>query len=525
MSERRHKGYLIAAVVWLVLIGLLAVAYRLLVHPHVVDRLEKATSGTSQYRDEIVLALDSFSGYCLLRSEALREDLKQQQIRLTLQDDQADYVARLRSLKDGKSQLAAFTIDSLITSGAKAGDFPASIVLVLDETVGGDAIVAYQGGVKSLQDLGHPSARIVLTPNSPSEFLARVVLAHFNLPGLPDNWLVPAKDAADVLSQFRSASPSDRKAFVLWQPFVSRALQQKDAHVLLDSSRLRGYIVDVLVAQRQFLHDRPDLVRSFLEAYARTAYRYSQQTNDLVQLVKADARQTGAETLDDSQAASIVNGIRWKNILENYAHFRLTGTTDPDDVASLEDMIANITEVLVKTKALSEDPLSGRHNTLYYDRPLGEMRAAQFHPAKGLNLVSGLGPDPALEPVRRDQAPTTLSPQQWQTLRPVGELRTQPILFRRGLAEVSLDSERDLQELARRLQAFPRFYVRVIGHARAEGDPEANRALAQARAEAAVRQLVRQGLSPQRVRAETALPAAGGAEAQAVSFVVGQLPY
>jgi hypothetical protein len=39
-------------------------------------------------------------------------------------------------------QLAVFTIDSLITAGAKAGDFPGSIVLVIDETKGGDAIVA-----------------------------------------------------------------------------------------------------------------------------------------------------------------------------------------------------------------------------------------------------------------------------------------------------------------------------------------------------------------------------------------------
>lgn len=525
MNERRHKGCLIAALVWLILIGLLAVAYRFLVHPHVLDRLEKATSGTSQYRDEIVVALDSFSGYCLLRSDALREDLKQQQIRLTLQDDRADYTARLRGLKEGRSQLAAFTIDSLITSGAKAGDFPGSIVLVLDETAGGDAIVAYQAGVKSLQDLGHPSARIVLTPNSPSEFLARVVLAHFNLPGLPDNWLTPAKDAADVLRQFRAASPSDRKAFVLWQPYVSRALQQKDAHVLLDSSRLRGYIVDVLVARRQFLQDRPELVRTFLEAYARTAYRYSQETNGLVQLVKTDARQTGSDTLDDTQAATIVNGIRWKNVLENYAHFRLARPAESEGVASLEDMIANVIDVLVKTKALPGDPLAGRHNTLYYDRLLGEMRAAQFHPAKGLNLVHGLGPDPSLETVRHDQAPAALSPEQWQALRAVGELRTQPIVFRRGLAEVSLDSERDLQELARRLQAFPRFYVRVIGHARAEGDPEANRALAQARAEAAAQHLIRHGVLPERIRAETALPAAGGAEAQAVSFFVGQMPY
>ena len=79
--------------------------------------------------------------------------------------------------------------------------------------------------------------------------------------------------------------------------------------------------------------------------------------------------------------------------------------------------------------------------------------------------------------------------------------------------------------LARRLQSFPRFYVHVIGHARAEGDPEANRALANARAEAAAQYLVGQGLNAHRVKGDTAAPSTGDAGAQAVSFVVGQVPY
>ena len=144
-----------------------------------------------------------------------RRNLKSRQIKVSFVDDKADYVARLKSLKERKVQLAVFTVDSLITAGAKAGEFPGSIVLVVDETKGGDAIVSYQSGVASLQDLNHPQARIVLTPNSPSEFLARVVIAHFNLPNLSANWREEADGANAVFKLFRSASPKDRKAFVL----------------------------------------------------------------------------------------------------------------------------------------------------------------------------------------------------------------------------------------------------------------------------------------------------------------------
>jgi len=72
---------------------------------------------------------------------------------------------------------------------------------------------------------------------------------------------------------------------------------------------------------------------------------------------------------------------------------------------------------------------------------------------------------------------------------------------------------------------YQRFYLRIIGHTRAEGDPEANRQLAQSRSEAAAQYLIGQGLSANRIRTEAAPSKVQGGEAQAVSFVVGQVPY
>jgi outer membrane protein OmpA-like peptidoglycan-associated protein/ABC-type nitrate/sulfonate/bicarbonate transport system substrate-binding protein len=526
MSEKRAKGCLVAALVWCVLLAILGLSYRFLVHPHLRGRLTKATSGTSQYRAELTLSADSFSGYSIFRSDALKEELRLRQIKLTVRDDQADYDRRVASLKSGESPLAVFTIDSLITAGAKAGDFPGTIVWVIDETKGGDAVVAYQSALPSIQDLNHPSARFVLTPRSPSEFLARVVLAHFNLPKLGGDWLVPTEGAGAVLKAFRGAGPTEKKAFVMWEPYVSQALQQKGAHVLLDSGRLKGYIVDVLVAERRFLADNAELVREFIEAYTRAAFRYAQEPQGMANLIMADARQTGAPSVDAAQAAKIVQGIQWKNLLENYAHFGLVGVAERGGLPTVEDMIGNITDVLVKTKALPQDPLGGKYYTLYFDRLVADLKAAGFHPGKGMALIPGLDSASASnEAVRGDERLRSLRPEEWERLVAVGELRTAPIAFKRGSAEVSLDGERDLIDLAKRLQTFPLFYVRVTGHARAEGDPEANRVLARARAEAVARVLTAQGVLSERLHVETAPLAAAAAEAQAVSFFVGQIPY
>src|SRR5206468_121061 len=158
-----------------------------------------------------------------------------------------------------------------------------------------------------------------------------------------------------------------KRAYVLWEPYVSKALEKKGVRVLIDSSKLKGYIVDVLVAEREFLRDHATIVRAVLEAYSRASYTYAQQPNAMAKLVMEDARQTGLESVDEKQAQQIVQGILWKNTLENYGHFGLSPKSGAGgDLQNLEDMIDNITDVLLKTKALAQDPLAGKHTTLFY---------------------------------------------------------------------------------------------------------------------------------------------------------------
>jgi outer membrane protein OmpA-like peptidoglycan-associated protein len=65
----------------------------------------------------------------------------------------------------------------------------------------------------------------------------------------------------------------------------------------------------------------------------------------------------------------------------------------------------------------------------------------------------------------------------------------------------------------------------VRGHARSDGDPEANKKLADDRAQAVSAYLSQHGIAEHRVRALGAQTAATGGEAQTVTFVLGQLPY
>lgn len=482
-------------------------------------KLKTETGSASKYTEEITIIADSFSGYAGLRKST--EELKSKGIKLIVQDDKADYIGRMKALKDGKADMAVFTIDSLLTSGVEIKDFPVSIVLVIDETKGADAIVTYKSAIKNIQDLNRKDAKFVLTPSSPSEFLARVAIASFNLPNLSEKWIEQADGAEDVYNKFRKASRTEPRAYVLWEPYVSMALKDPDSIVILGSDKLKGYIVDVFVATREFIKNRPDLVKQVIEAYLNTVYSFK---DNMTELVIEDSKLTGAP-LNKSEAQNVVKGIQWKNTLENYAHFNLLDRKEAQGLEDLETIITKITKVLVTTGAISkEDGDKIEPTTLFYDKILRELQASNFHPGNKLNIIEGT--TNIDEQVRGDVELPALTDEQWGKLIPVGQMRIQDISFKRGTAELSDFSKRDLDELATKLKSFPQYYLVVTGNARAEGDPEANLLLAENRSKVAAEYLIlRLGVSRNRIKAIAAKPSLIGGDAQSVSFQLGQIPY
>jgi outer membrane protein OmpA-like peptidoglycan-associated protein len=512
---------LLVATVWTVLLGTVLAVIVLWWKPFSKHRIEQLTGSESRYKHRIVLRDDSFTGYCVLRCEAMTELLAKEGILLAIEDDKADYAGRMRALKDDKADLAVFTVDSLLVAGAKLGEFPATIVMVIDETRGADAIVAYKSAVASIQDLNKAQARFVLTPDSPSEFLARVVVSDFNLPNLSARWITKADGAADVYERFRKASRTQPTAYVLWEPYVSKALAESGAHVLIGSDKIKGYIVDVLAARRTFLRDNPELVAKVVQAYLRAAYA---SRDSMAQLVMSDAKAAG-EPLSPEEADRLVKGIQWKNTLENYAHFRLLSRQESLGLEDMEEIISKVARVLGATGAVAGERLGVQANTLFYDKIMKDLQSSDFHPGRKLAIVSNVAE--AIDPVRGEARLAALSDQQWQSdLVAVGQMRIEPISFLRGTAELGIQSRRDLEDLAGRLKSLPRYYLQVVGHARSEGDPEANMLLAKQRADMAGEYLVlRLGVGRERVRSAAASPSRDTGDAQSVTFQLMQLPY
>lgn len=509
------KGKLLAvAIVWLMIlafgVGIWKFAFAPVVERSQAEqarleeeqRQEEMRRGGTQsvYKKQVTIHLDGFSGYAVLRTKAFADELRAQGIRLRLHDDGADYPARLQALARGEADMAVFTIDALVKASALAGDLPATIVALVDETVGADAIVTYKQTIANVNDLNNPEMRFVVTPDSPSETLARVVMSRFQLDRMSDAPFVKVNDAAAVVAKYKAARAGDQLAYVAWEPFVSQMLKNNRMHVLVDSSRFPSAIVDVLVASDDLMAKDRETVVEVAKAYFKTNYSYREE-GARVKLIMSDSAATGAK-LSRDEAARLVDGIWWKNARENKAHMnRARGSGLPH----VEDMIASVTAVLLETGAITSDPTGGNPNYLYNDSIWQDL--ASFEPGGGGEEIRGV-------------SLPGLSDSQWENLVEVGAARAPTLVFARGTDRLTGRSQTLLDELAGALQAT-RYYVIVRGNASRRGDLEANKKLAESRARAVEKYLVRSGIDPDRIRALGSEPSGS----TSVTFVLGEPPY
>jgi hypothetical protein len=398
---------------------------------------------------KIRLALDSFPGYCVFRSDELKKKLAARDVELELIDDKADYPGRMKTVADGQTPLAVFTLDALINACPREGDPPAAVVMLIDETRGADAMVAYSLGVRDLDALNNPRARITLVPDSPSATLARLLRREFSLDRMPARragYLIEAKDAEDAFEKLLHARKTEAQAFVLWEPYVTLARQDPNVQVLVDSSDFRGMIVDCLVAQPEYLHQHEDDVRAVVKAYLEVLDDAQRRPGGMERLIKADADKIGEPRVKEN-AAAVVKGVWWKNTRENFAHFGLLPAEDARGLQTVGDMVKNIRDLLEQTRDPGDPPTLRQPERLLDDRVLRPLQEQRLHQG--------------VQKIREEPPLPSLSDSAWGKLRRVGMVKARPIRFtQRDNME---DAEEALAELAEKLSRWPQYYLRIEG--------------------------------------------------------------
>jgi outer membrane protein OmpA-like peptidoglycan-associated protein len=471
----------------LVVLGTAAAAAWTWLAPRLADQAQLDSSDARGTRGRIAIGMDSWVGYFPLCSPEMKKRLRAEGWVLDCQDDRADYAQRLQRLQRGEIQLAVATVDAYLLAGG-ATAYPGTIVAVLDESKGGDAIVAWQDKISSLDALkSGPPRRVAFTPMSPSEHLLRSATVHFDIAPWRDpiggSRRLHASGSGDALQKLQAR---EVEAAVLWEPDVTRALAQPGLVKLLGTRETQGLIVDVLLAQRGFSQTQPQALAAVLEQYFAVLRHYREQPQQLLADLQAHL-QAQDTRLDAKQTQAMLDGVAWASLTDNAQRWLGTGPQGE----GLLDTIASTLRILTQSGSLAGDPLPGGDAYRIINRHF----VAQAYTAAGGG--TGAGADPAPQPV----AFRPLDEAAWNQLREVGTLKAVQVAFRSGAAELGPDGSAALEPLLESLKHYPRFRVLVKGHTGLAGDAEQNRRLSQERAQAVAAFLQSaHGIDPHRLR-------------------------
>jgi outer membrane protein OmpA-like peptidoglycan-associated protein/ABC-type nitrate/sulfonate/bicarbonate transport system substrate-binding protein len=473
--------------------------------PVLKSRNQKVTSDAKDLKGKITLAIDDWIGYYPLSSGRMKKAMRNEGYMLDIANDGGDYPARMKKVKEGELDFAVVTVDSYILNAASL-DFPATIVAILDESKGGDALVAYTNVVSSLDSFklftSANMPKIAYTPSSPSQHLLKAITTHFNVPALKNlgkDKRVETKDSQEALKDLIDKKVS---VAVLWEPNVSKALEIPGVAKILGTESTSRLIVDILVVNREFALKHPEQVDLLLKTYFRTLKFYADNPDDLQKDIHAEVKdsQTGLNLSLDS-IKKMLNGVAWVNLSDNCQEW--FGVSGPGQTAEqgLIDTIQSTVEILVESGDFKEDPLPDKDPYRIVNSSFVQQiyKAGLKNGFAALMDNAGKAVD-AGESLSRPFKPLTDA--QWASLHLVGSLKIEPIMFQSGGSDLDVPEKEKLDAMVSLLKHWPAYRILVAGHTSFLGDADANRELSQERADAVVRYLtITYAIDTNRIRA------------------------
>ena len=448
------------------------------------------TSDTRHFDRTVTIWGDDWLGYLVLRSPRFARALADQGIGVRWQME-PDFAKRLAGLRDGKCDFAAVTLDSYLANGEATG-WPGVVTFVIDESFGGDAVLATDPNIKSLDDLNKPGTRGAFVGLSPSEFLLRSEISHFHLDRLRPG--LEASRVDDVGTAYNALRDGRVQFAVLWEPLVTRAKSEiPGAHVLIDTRDAQGLVIDIALASRRLIADDPKLAETVTHAYFEALQDY---LNNAAAFTDAAAHDSGKSPGD---AETMLRGIRFTTLSDN-AQDWLLQSRDQDArlVGSVRQIQAILRDHQQRIDLQNDDPYSILHR--------GTVQAVAAHPGNISALAGGAAAasNPNAGSHRLGAYYPPLTPAQWEELRKQvrGTLIDEPIVFAPGSSEIPDDFQGIIREAAPKLANYPNFRVVVEAHVSPGDSPEADQALSDARALAVKRFLVTEcGMSEDRILA------------------------
>ena len=485
-----QKHTVVAIVIFLLLV-IAGVIYKVM-QPSIQKQQTYATSDARGMKGEIKIALDSWIGYFPIQSPVFKKLMRDEGYRVVILDDEADYPGRMTDLKSGEIDLAVCTVDAYLVNGAAEG-FPGTIITVIDESKGGDAIVAWKNKIDSIDKLKNmQNFKIAFTPDSPSHHLLKSVGVHFGIDELLNssgNWKIETSGAKEAYGKFMS---QEVEIAVIWEPYVTKALSNSGVVKLLGTENVEKLIVDILLVSRNYAIKNPELVELVVKNYFQTMKIYAEQPELLQKDIMANTK------LNEAQVQSMLQGVKWLDLFENARWFGL----DAQSTYYQEELLTSIdstVKILIENGDFQNDPLPNQDPFTIIDSSF--LEKVYVSGVFGTEQASYENPLKRKFPLLKDS--------QWEKLRFVGSLKFRNVTFLSGTFDLDYNGQDQLDASIEILKHYPNFRIVVKGHTGTRGDPEANETLSQERAISVKEYFVQTyNMDPNRIRAI----GAGGSE-------------
>lgn len=247
---------------------------------------------------------------------------------------------RNSSLKSGKVDALAAPVDYFVLSAGN--HLETTIVLAIDESLGGDGIVAKQS-IQKFEDLR--GKKVAFQRGLPAEFFLRALLEQHAV-------------RIDELKTFDMETAQAGAAFianqvdaaVVWEPWLTKAQEQGGGHILASTKEYPDLIVDCLAFNKSVASGAPGDVQKIVDAVLRAIDYWKAHPQEANQIMAPHFE------VDAAKYADILTGLKFCDLARNKQYFGTAESPGPIfDVAKRASAIwldAKVVDVPVKPEAV-----------------------------------------------------------------------------------------------------------------------------------------------------------------------------
>ncbi|MBD3181668.1 OmpA family protein [Candidatus Poribacteria bacterium] len=446
------------------------------VRPMIFEKRQRATSDATVETKVIKIGGDGYLGYWFITSPEMRMHAPRQGLEIDFTDDGGAYAERLRKFASKEYDCIILPVNSYLQHGANH-KFPGVIAASISESKGADAIVGFGDVVPTgkINELNDPNIRIVYTSESPSSFLLDLTISDFDLDQLKGNnnpWRSEVSSSEEAYKRAKK-SMKDRSvgdAFVMWEPEVSKAIEELGMKYIWGSDKFAGYIVDVFVFHRDFVSKNPEMASNFLKTYFRVMDIYSADQERMIE------EMSKSTNLKKNVVENMVEKIDWYDLHENCSQqFGIpvqVGAQTDDRVFST---IISCMDVLARSGNFDASKLRDPYKIV-------NSKFLEDLAKKGITQV-GTSQSAKVVFAQLDESG-------WKALREVGTMRVEPITFQSGTNRLDDPGKEVVDRVAQMLtNNYPNYRVAIRGHT-GPGDAKANQELSLRRAQVVLQRLI-----------------------------------